>query len=127
MPVNTDLDGRTRSLISLAPVSVTANTTRNGSAIDTKEAVSVVAVFTGGGITDGTYTNSIEESDDGSTGWAAVDSGRLTSTLVALTPGNAIDKVGVVPTKRYVRAVSVSTGTTSGAHAIGATFILQDS
>ena len=126
MPTNQDLDNRVRSLISLAPVSVTSDTTRNGTGIDCNEAVSVTFIFTAGGVTDGTYTQHIEESDDNSS-WTDVDSGRLTGSLTALSSGNLIDQVGVHPTKRYVRAVSVSTSTTSGAHSVGATCILQDS
>ncbi len=126
MPTNQDLDNRTDSYISLAPVSVTSNTTRNGTGIDTANAVSVTFVFTAGGVTDGTYTNHIEESDDNST-FTDVATDRLTGTLTALSAGNLIDKVGVHPTKKYVRAVSVSTGTTSGAHSIGANVIIQNS
>jgi len=126
MPTNQDLDNRTRSFISLAPISVTSNTTRNGTGVDCNGVVSVTFVLTAGGVTDGTYTQHIEESDDNST-WTDVDSGRLTGSLTALSAGNLIDKVGVHPTMRYVRVVSVSTGTTSGAHAIGAVCILQDS
>ena len=126
MPTNQDLDNRTRSFISLAPVSVTANTTRNGTGVDTAEAVAVMVLMQAGGVTDGTYTQHLEESDDNST-WTDVDSGRLTGALTALSSGNLIDQVGVHPTKRYVRVVSVSTGTSTGAHAIGAAIILKDS
>ena len=125
MPINQDLDNRTRTFISLAPVSVTSNTTRNGTGIDLKDAVSIMFTFFGGSVTDGAYTFHVEESDDDTT-YTDVDSGRYTSSYTALSASNLIQQVGVVPTKQYVRAVMVSTGTTSGAHAIGANAIVKD-
>ena len=126
MPTNQDLDNRTRSFISLAPISVTSNTTRNGTGVDVGAAVAVVVRAYGGGVTDGLYTLHVEESDD-NTNFTDVDSGRLTSTFTAISASNLISQVGVHPGKRYVRAVMVSTGTSTGAHAIGANIVLKDS
>jgi len=118
MPTSRDMQNRQSSNVALTAISVTSNTTRNGSWIDTKDLASLLFVYQGGSVTDGTFTFSLSESDD-QTAITAVAAGRIIGALTVLTAGNLVNSVGVQPTKRYVRINMVSSGTSSGAHAIG--------
>lgn len=125
MPTTRDLNNRVTVTIALAPISVTSNTTRASSWIDTANARYLEFVHFGE-ITDGTYTPSLQESDDQST-ITSVDSSRIIGGLTVLTAGNEVHNIGVQPTKRYVRLRSVSTSTSTGAHAVGAIAIVGNS
>lgn len=125
MPTTRDLKNRGATTVSLTAISVTSNTTRNGSWVDTNDLASLTFIYSGV-ITDGTYTPSLSESDDQST-VTAVASDRTIGSLTVLTAGNLINSVGVHPTKRYVRINIVSTSTSTGAHSIGAIAIEQSS
>lgn len=102
---------------SLGPATRTA--TASGTAVDAganggmQEIVLVVATGT---ITDGSHAVKVQESDDGSTGWADVAAGNLQGSLptVVAASDDTVFEVGVRPTKRYVRAVSTVTGATTG-------------
>jgi hypothetical protein len=103
---------------SLSPAS-RVNGTANGVAVDRmvnggmQDAVLVVSTGT---ITDGSHAVSLEDSDDGSTGWAAVAAAQLQGSLptIAATDDDTVFEIGVRSTRRFVRAVVVTTGATSG-------------
>lgn len=126
MPTSRDLKNRGSVAVALTAISVTSNTTRNGSWIDASTLASLTFIYSGGSVTDGTYTFSLSESDDQTT-VTAVASDRTIGSLTVLTAGNLINSVGVHPTKRYVRINMVSTSTSTGAHAIGAIAVSQTS
>lgn len=89
-------------------------TSTNGSAVDLDGKLRAKVVINSGTITNGTHTPSIEGSDDGSTGWAAVDSTEIIGTLAAIS-SSATQTVGYIGSKRYIRVVI----TVSGAPATG--------
>lgn len=103
---------------SLSPVARTDGTA-NGTAVDrivsggTGDAVLVVSTGT---ITDGSHAVTVQESADGSTGWTNVASENLQGSLPTVVAANddTMFEVGVRPTKRYLRAVATSTGSTTG-------------
>ncbi|WP_395109789.1 hypothetical protein [Actinomadura sp. SCN-SB] len=112
---------------SLGPAARTA--TANGSAVDTVQnggMQDVVLVVDAGTVTDGDHAITVQESADGSTGWAAVAAGNVRGTLPTLADDadEAVTMVEVRPTKRYVRAVSTVTGSPSTGGVYSATFIL---
>lgn len=101
-------------LASLVPAVRTAD--ENGSAIDTKGFGSAVLTVSAGDIdtTSGneTYAFNVEESDDGSTGWAAIS-----GASVAVTADNDVklirlEGLNTGSRKRYLRAVLDVGGTT---------------
>jgi hypothetical protein len=103
---------------SLSPVARTDGTA-NGTAVDrgvsggTQEAVLLV---TTGVVTDGSHAVTVQESADGSTGWANVAAANLQGSLPTVVAANddTMFEVGVRPTLRYLRAVTTSTGSTTG-------------
>lgn len=112
---------------SLSPA--TYDTTANGTAVDrvvsggTRDAV---VVITTGTVTDGTHTISIEDSDDGSTGWAAVPAGQLQGTAPAVVAADddSVFEVGVTNSKRYLRVTSTVSGSPATGGVYGATILL---
>lgn len=102
----------------LSPATRT-NGTANGVAIDRmvnggmQDAVVVVLTGT---ITDGSHAVSLEDSDDGSTGWAAVPAAQLQGTLPTVLAANddTVFEVGVFSTRRFLRVTVVTTGATTG-------------
>ena len=106
-----------------AAMALSADATVNGAIIDTKdmsEGLTIGAYLSAW--TDGTHTLLIEESEDsgmsGSNVLPAanrVNAAALPALGAAIVAGAAISLVGVISTKRYVRASYVSTGTTVGA------------
>lgn len=98
---------------SLVPAVRTADA--NGTAVDTLGYNTACLIVNTGDIdtasTDETYAVNVEESVDGSTGWAAV-----TGASVAVTADNQIKSVEIpglgVSRKRYLRAVLDVGGTT---------------
>jgi hypothetical protein len=112
---------------SLSPVARTDGTA-NGTAVDrvvsggTQEAVLLVSTGT---ITDGSHAITVQESADGSTGWANVAAASLQGSLPTVVAANddTMFEVGVRPTQRYLRAVATSTGSTTGG-VFGCAFIL---
>jgi hypothetical protein len=103
---------------SLSPIARTDGTA-NGTAVDrvvsggTQEAVLLV---TTGVITDGSHAITVQESADGSTGWADVAAANIQGSLPTVVAANddTMFEVGVRPTQRYLRAVATSTGSTTG-------------
>jgi hypothetical protein len=117
----------TRRTISPA---VRANGTVNGAAVDRAAnggAEEAVAVIVTGTITDGSHAVAIEDSDDGTTGWAAVPAGQLTGsppTVVAANDDTQFE-VGIGASRRFVRVSITTTGATTGG-AVAAVVVLGD-
>lgn len=91
--------------------------TTNGTGADLQGYNSAAVIFHFGVVTDGTWTPSVEESDDDSS-YSAVASTDLEGSLSAVTSSNdqATQKVSYIGTKRYIRAVVTETAaSTTGA------------
>ncbi len=103
-------------LVSLVPATRTAS--GNGTAVDTMGYSTAALVVQAGDIdtADGneTYAFSVEESDDGSTGWAAVSGASTTITADNQTKLVRVEGLGT-SRKRYLRAVATLAGTTPSA------------
>ena len=95
---------------SLAPAARTASA--NGTGVDLANFGSATVAFVVGTITDGTHAPKVQESDDNSsfTDVAAAD---LNGSLAALA-SDTNQRVGYRGSKRYIRAVSTVSGTTTG-------------
>lgn len=117
-----------------ASLTITARTAAaNGTAVDrqlsgasgTNEwyASAMLLVHTGA-ITDGTHAITLEVSDDNSS-WAAAASGDIQGSLPSIgsSDDDKVYEVGYTGTKRYLRAVTTPTGTTTGG-VYGATILL---
>lgn len=97
---------------------VRTNGTVNGTAVNLGAygaETAIVAINTGT-ITDGSHAVSVQDSDDGSTGWANIPAGRLSSAPPTVTSAdsNTLFEVGVTSVKAFMRVVIVTTGATSG-------------
>lgn len=77
-----------------------------------------------GTITDGTHAITLEVSDDNSS-WGAAAAADLQGSLpsIAATDDDKLYEIGYTGTKRYLRAVTTPTGTTTGG-VYGATILL---
>lgn len=115
MPLSRDLVSRTSASFSLAPATISTNTTTSGSGVDISGATSVVLRFQSGTRTDGTYTPNVQISDDNSN-WTNAAAYELNGSETAITASNTIVSVGLKPNvfPKYVRGQFVSTGTSSG-------------
>ena len=85
-------------------------TAQTGPAIDLA-GYSGAAIFALPGAIAGTHSITIQESADGSTGWANVGAGNLIRTFANLS-ANTPQKDAYVGNKRYIRVVSASAGGT---------------
>lgn len=85
---------------------------------------SAMLVVHTGAITDGTHAITLEVSDDNSS-WAAAPAADLQGSLPSIGSSNddALYEVGYTGTKRYLRAVTTPSGTTTGG-VYGATILL---
>lgn len=106
--------------VSTAPIVVTATT--NGSAVDTQGYQNAMVVIVAGVIDTAsgneTYAYTVEESDDGSTGWAAISGATASVTASASQKFIRITNLNTTR-KRYLRGVLTAGGTTpSIAHSI---------
>jgi hypothetical protein len=104
--------------VSVAPALLDDGTS-NGTAIDrgvNGGMQSAVLLVVTGTVTDGSHAVTIEDSADGSTGWAAVNASQLQGSLptVVAANDNTLFEVGVRSTKRYLRAVVTTSGATTG-------------
>lgn len=96
------------------------NGAANGTAIDCgvygNNFRDVLIVFQTAAITDGTHAVTVEESDLSGSGYAAVESWRVSGSLPSLSSSddNVVAAIGVRPSKRYVRAVLTTSGATTG-------------
>lgn len=105
----------------LAHQTIATDTTTNGAAVDLHANLdasrSAMLVVLTGTLTDGDYSITLEESDSSGSGYAAVAAADLQGTspvVVADTDDDTVFELGYVGKKRYLRAVVVSTNTTSG-------------
>ena len=109
-----DSKSNTMVVNSLNPAVQSAGTV-NGAAVKISDCLEALVAFQLGALGGGTVALSVEESADGSTGWAAIAADRLNGTLVAGT-ANSVQTVGLTDlnglTKQYVRPVVVITGGT---------------
>lgn len=95
------------------------NGTANGAAVDRavnggmQEAVILVST---GVVTDGSHAVTIEDSADGSTGWAAVAAANIQGDLPTVVAANddTVLEFGVRSSRRYLRAVVTTSGATTG-------------
>jgi hypothetical protein len=109
-----DLHNAISTAVSIAPAANrTANT--NGTGVDLAGFRSAVALVQFGTVTDGTWTPTIEESDDNSSFATATDiSGSFTATTSA--NDETVQEVSYTGTKRYIRVVVTETvASTTGA------------
>ena len=111
-----DLDGRLSAAVSVAP-SGNRTASINGSGVDLANYDSALAIVQFGTITDGTWTASLEESDNNSdfTAVAAADqSGSFTGATSSTD--ETTQQVAYLGTKRYIRVVVTETvASTTGA------------
>lgn len=95
----------------------TANATVNGDTIDRSDTnASVEFAVISGTVTDGTWTFTIQDSDDGSA-WANTAAGNIQGAPMVYSPGNndIVKELGYAGSKRYVRLSVTSTGAATGA------------
>lgn len=101
----------------------------NGAAVDRavnggmQDAVVIVST---GVVTDGSHAVTVEDSADGSTGWAAVAAANLQGTPPTVVAANddTVLEFGVRSSRRYLRAVITTSGATTGG-IMGATIALS--
>lgn len=112
------------------PVALRTNGTVNGTAVDCVGSGnyfrSAMLVVVGGTVTDGTHTVSLQDSDDGSTGWAAVSSDLVQGSLVAATT-DSVQRQAYLGAKRYLRASVVTAGATTGGTVTAVVLLAQGS
>ena len=114
-----DLHNNIKAEVALDTTSISSDTTTAGNIIDMQGFGSVEFVMQSGTLTDGTYTPLIEEGDASNLSDAAAvaDSdllGTEAAAAFASTDDNAVNKIGYIGNKRYVRLSIVSASTTTG-------------
>jgi hypothetical protein len=127
------LYNHTRTVRALPITSIGINGVRYSSLVDlgqfSNDFRNVLFVFNTGAITDGTFAVTVEESDDGATGWADVSSDRVYGSLpsIVATDDFRVEGLdfGCAPTKQYVRLKITASGVTSGG-SIGAVAVLAE-
>ncbi|MDM8167159.1 hypothetical protein [Roseovarius sp.] len=72
-----------------------------------------VVINTGAIVSSGDFTAKLQESEDGSTGWADVAAAHLSGSFPASLEANATVKVGYIGYRRYVRMVLTKNSGTS--------------
>lgn len=116
MPTSIDLDNTITVTGAINPALQATNATVNGSSVDLwapgYRDPRVLLVAGLGTRTDGSFTFSVEQSDDDSAYSALTP---YSGSLAAVAATNTQRRASYQPTKRYVRAKSVSSGVTSGA------------
>ncbi len=95
---------------SLPPAARTAST--NGSALDLANYGSCGVIVSSGTITDGTHTPKLQESAD-NVAWSDVAVSDLVGTFANIA-SSAVQKVGYIDGKRYLRVVVTVAGATTG-------------
>lgn len=109
-----DINKETAVVVAVAPAAaLTATTTSSGIDLAGFRAASVVVVA--GVATDGTFTPTIEDSDDNVT-FAAVSASKLSGSFAAITAAadENVQEVGYLGTKRYIRVVLTETVASAG-------------
>jgi hypothetical protein len=98
---------------SLAPA--TRNAGANGSSADLRWFDAATVIIHVGAITDGSHAFEVQESDDDSTFTAVADKD-LIGTEPSAADASTIYTLGYIGSKRYVRVVSTSSGSTGAAY-----------
>jgi hypothetical protein len=118
----------TAARLTLTVAARTANATVNGTGVDmvgtgNSFRTAMLLVITGG-VTDGTHTFKLQESDDNST-FTDVAAGDLQGTLTAVTTAqaNTVQRQSYTGGKRYLRA-SVTTASATTGGTFGAVLLL---
>lgn len=96
---------------------VTGGSPYNATALDCANVIENKIDFEFGAYTDGTHTPKLQDSADNST-FADVAAGDQVGTLTAVSSSagqNATQSVSYIGSKRYVRGVITTSGTTTGA------------
>lgn len=119
-----DLIAATKSVSTIASAAHAAGTV-NGDAVDTAGFKDVKAVVNSGtNVATGTADIKIQESDNGSTGWADITGAAFTQITTANDNAVYTGRVRMTPSrKRYLRAVAV---VANAACALSVTFELGD-
>jgi photosystem II stability/assembly factor-like uncharacterized protein len=108
-------------------VALRTNGTVNGTTVDLHEnkdaSRSAMLIVHTGTITDGSHAITLQESDNGSS-WATVAATDLqgSAPTVTSTDDDVLFELGYVGSKRYLRAVVVTSGATTGG-TLGATIV----
>lgn len=113
MSANIDLDRSINSVISLAPAA-RVNGTANGTGVDMSGFTECVAILACGVRTDGTHAVKLQDSPDNST-FTDIPAAQLSGAFAADVVSTTTVEVGVLSSARYLRAVSVVSGATTGA------------
>lgn len=111
-----DLVSNVGPVASIAP-DTNRTATTEGAGVDIRGFESATVLFQFGVVTDGTWTPSIEESDD-NVSFAAAPAGAVLGTLTAVTSSSdeTVQKAGYRGGKPYIRAVVTETvASTTGA------------
>ena len=107
-----DLNSIIAGAISILPVA--DKVTQTGGGVDLTGYLGASVIFAAGTITDGTFTPTIEESDDdgSSDAYAAVAAADLVGSLVAFTAtiDERTNEVGYIGSKKWIRAVLTVSG-----------------
>ncbi|MEQ8309029.1 MAG: hypothetical protein RIA09_21070 [Hoeflea sp.] len=72
-----------------------------------------VVINTGAIVSSGNFTATLQESEDGSTGWTDVAAAHLVGTLPATLEANSVYKQGYIGYRRYIRTVLTKNSGTS--------------
>jgi hypothetical protein len=118
-----------RAVPALNITAVDENGPTNGTAVALDQSgsdyrVASVVAFAGA-VTDGTYTFTVQESPNGSTGWTDVPAARLQGAAV-IDAANEIAELGVIPNPAetpFLRVVVSAADVTTGG-SVGALFLL---
>ena len=102
-----DLNSNTKTEFAISPASYSAGTD-NSAAIDVKDyrVAKIVGAF---GTMGADATINVQESDDGTTGWATVTGGSFVFASGTYADGGAPIQVDCSPRKRYIRVALVTT------------------
>lgn len=100
-------------------IALRTNGTANGTTVDLHEnkdaSRSAMLIVQSGTITDGSHAITLQESDNGSA-WSNVAAAELqgAAPTITATDDDLLYEVGYVGSKRYLRAVAVTSGATTG-------------
>ena len=123
-----DLHNHLNQKVALDTAAISSDTTTVGNIIDMQGFESLEFLLQLGAITDGAYAVLIEDGDDSGLSDAAAVSdafllGLEATAAFTATDDDKVSKIGYIGPKRFVRLSIVSTGTTTGAAAVGATAV----
>jgi len=115
---------RNQNLTNTRSINIAAKTTgtSNGTGVDTGGFDAVTVVFEVGTRTDGTHVAKIQDSNDNAA-FGDIAATEQVGTFAADVTSNVNQSAVYIGSKRYVRAVLVSSGTTTGA-IVGASVVL---